>query len=160
MEVGPILRALPAAEAAAVGIDGDTAVVGCGAAEVVVADGPLAFSRLDGLSPGWWSGFCAYDLGRSVERVRPGRPAASPQIVPDVMFIRFAAFAELDRRTGEVGRLVAAVPPAARSKPRSTRRWHRARWRCPTGRRASTARGSSAACARSSTTSGPVTAIR
>jgi para-aminobenzoate synthetase component I len=106
MDVGPVLAALPGGIPAAVGLDGPNVVVACGADEVVVADGPPAFSRLDRLGPGWWAGFCAYDLGRSVERIRPGRPSTGAASVPDALFIRFAAFAELDRRHGTVHRVV------------------------------------------------------
>jgi para-aminobenzoate synthetase component 1 len=106
MELGPVLAALPRGVAAAAGLDGDRAVVACGAAEAVVADGEGAFGHLDRLGPGWWAGFCSYDLGRAVERVRPGRAGSAAAAVPDVVFIRFAAFAELDRRRGDVHRVV------------------------------------------------------
>jgi para-aminobenzoate synthetase component 1 len=99
MAVGPILAALPAGLAAAVGSDGSRSVVACGAEEVVRCDGPAAFPALDRLGPGWWAGFLCYDLGRSVERVHP-RPMASERFLPDVCFIRFGAHAEVDRRTG------------------------------------------------------------
>jgi para-aminobenzoate synthetase component 1 len=100
MEVGPILAALPAGLAAAVGIDGDRAVVACGAEEIVRVDGPDAFDALDRLGPGWWAGFVTYDLGRSIERVRP-RTVRSDPFLPDVCFLRFGARAEIDRRRGE-----------------------------------------------------------
>jgi para-aminobenzoate synthetase component 1 len=100
MEVGPILAALPAAVPAAVGGDGATVVVACGAEDVVVADGALAFARLDDLAPGWWGGFLAYDLGRSVERVVPGPAGSAAPTVPEMVFIRFGAYAVLDRRRG------------------------------------------------------------
>ncbi|MGZ4691099.1 MAG: anthranilate synthase component I family protein [Acidimicrobiia bacterium] len=104
MEVGPILAALPREQSVAVGLDGSRAVVACGAAEIVSLDGAEAFDRLDRLGPGWWAGFAAYDLGRSVERVRPraapSRPQAVVAAVPDLCFIRFAAYAEIDRRSG------------------------------------------------------------
>jgi para-aminobenzoate synthetase component 1 len=99
MEVGPILAALPAGLPAAVGLDGDRAVVACGAEEIVRCGGPKAFPTLDRLGPGWWAGFVTYDLGRSIERVRP-RTVPSEPFLPDVCFLRFGARAELDRRTG------------------------------------------------------------
>ncbi len=106
MEVGPILGALPRELPAAVGLDGTRAVVACGAAEIVALDGPEALDRLDRLGPGWWAGFLAYDLGRSIERVirrpapglRAQRREAPSQ--PNAAFIRFAAYAEIDRRSG------------------------------------------------------------
>jgi para-aminobenzoate synthetase component I len=102
MEVGPILAALPRELPAAVGLDGSRAVVACGADEIVTIDGAGAFDRLDRLGPGWWAGFVAYELGASVERVRRARPATSERAgsFPAVCFIRFAAYAEIDRRTG------------------------------------------------------------
>jgi para-aminobenzoate synthetase component I len=110
MEVGPILAALPSALPAAVGFDGPVAVVACGAVELVVADGPEVFPRLDRLGPGWWAGFLAYDLGRSVERVNSRQFGLAPARVPDALFIRFAAYAELDRRTGRCTRLTGSGP--------------------------------------------------
>jgi para-aminobenzoate synthetase component I len=98
MEVGRILAALPRDEPAAVGLDGSRAVVACGAEEIVTVDGANAFDRLDRLGPGWWAGFLSYELGRSVERVEPRRAPSSP--FPDMYFIRFGAYAEIDRRTG------------------------------------------------------------
>lgn len=105
MEVGPILAALPASLPAAVGFDGPAVVVACGAEEVVSVDGPEAFARLDRLGPGWWAGFLAYDLGRSVEHVTPGLASSAAPTVPDALFIRFAAYAVIDRRTGRTTRL-------------------------------------------------------
>ncbi len=101
MEVGPILAALPPELPAALGIDGSRAVVACGAEEIVNIDGPDAFDRLDRLGPGWWAGFLAYELGHSIERVRarPTGRSGSPA-VPDALFIRFAAYVEIDRRSG------------------------------------------------------------
>lgn len=99
MEVGPILAALPRELPAAIGLDGSRAVVACGAEEIVALDGPEALERLDRLGPGWWAGFLAYDLGRSIERVRP-RPGARPPDGPNAVFVRFGATAELERRTG------------------------------------------------------------
>ena len=104
MEVGPILAGLPIEVPAAVGLDGRRAVVACGAEEIVAVDGPAAFDRLDRLGPGWWAGFVAYDLGRAIERVRPRAASDQPGTgpggppLPDAVFIRFGAYAEIDRR--------------------------------------------------------------
>jgi para-aminobenzoate synthetase component 1 len=102
MQVGPILAALPRELPTAIGLDGPRAVVACGAEEIVRVDGVGTFERLDHLGMGRWAGFLGYDLGRSIERVEPRRPPAraSGPILPDACFIRFAAYAELDRRTG------------------------------------------------------------
>ncbi len=99
MEVGPILAALPRELPAAIGLDGTRATVACGAEEIVTVDGAGAFDRLDRLSPGWWAGFLAYDLGRAVERVR-SRTGRGPRPHPDVVLVRFAARAEVDRLDG------------------------------------------------------------
>ncbi len=168
MEVGPILAGLPIEEPAAVGLDGSRAVVACGAEEIVAVDGAAAFDRLDRLGPGWWAGFLTYELGRSIERVRPaasrftpGSPTAGP--LPGAVFIRFAAYAEIDRRGSGcrvVGRgaarrhLEAALDAAgtgARARP------DRASDRGP---RASGGRSSKPACGRSSITSRRATATR
>lgn len=105
MEVGRILAALPREQPVAVGLDGSRAVVACGAEEIVSVNGADAFDRLDRLGPGWWAGFLAYDLGRSVEGVRPRAPSTvrghfEESLLPDMHFIRFEAYVEIDRRTG------------------------------------------------------------
>ena len=110
MEVGSILAALPVSLPAAVGLDGSSVVVACGAEEVVAIDGPETFSRLDRLGPGWWAGFLSYDLGRSVEHVTPPAPVIRRTSVPDALFIRFAASAVLDRRNGRCMRLMGKGP--------------------------------------------------
>jgi para-aminobenzoate synthetase component I len=98
MQVGPILAGLPNQIPAAVALDGRRAVIACGAEEIVAVDGPAAFHSLDRLGPGWWVGFVAYDLGRSIERVRPrAAPSSVPTPIPDLCFIRFGAYAEIDR---------------------------------------------------------------
>ncbi len=104
MEVGPILAALPIDVPAAVGLDGDRVVVACGAEEVEALDGGAALDRLDRLGRGWWAGFLAFDLGRAIERVRPrldshrtGAGAIGAPL-PDAVFVRFGAYAEIDRR--------------------------------------------------------------
>ena len=65
-------------------------MIGVAPDEVVTASGEAAFARLDGLSPGWWAGFAAYDLGRAVERIVPRR-GHGPDELPDLVLARFAA---------------------------------------------------------------------
>ena len=69
--------------------DGDRTIVAAEPSEIVEARGSDAFAVLDGLTPGWWAGVLAYDLGRAVERVVP-RLADDLQL-PDLLFARYAA---------------------------------------------------------------------
>ncbi|MFM8237631.1 MAG: anthranilate synthase component I family protein [Actinomycetota bacterium] len=65
----------------------------------VRADGPDAFAALDTIaSGGFWAGFCAYDLGRSIEPV-PDR-AADDLGLPDLAFVRFANVREIAAPSG------------------------------------------------------------
>jgi para-aminobenzoate synthetase component I len=72
----------------------------CGtrASEVVVASGADAFTALDEMArAGFWVGFCAYDLGRAVERVEGN--AVDDLALPDIAFARFD-----DMRTWSIDR--------------------------------------------------------
>jgi len=73
---------------------GEATVVAGAPAEVVTAHGAEALDELDGLTPGWWAGYLAYDLGRAVERVRPRLPA--DPCLPDVVLARYDARLVLD----------------------------------------------------------------
>jgi para-aminobenzoate synthetase component 1 len=57
--------------------------------EVVAAHGAAALQALDTLTPGWWVGFLAYDLGRAVERVDERLP--DPGTIPDLLLARYDA---------------------------------------------------------------------
>ncbi len=57
--------------------------------EVVAARGADALRALDSLTPGWWVGFLAYDLGRAVEHVEPRLP--DPGTIPDLLLARYDA---------------------------------------------------------------------
>lgn len=83
--------------------DGHRTVIGAAPAEIVTANGAAALDLLDHLTPGWWAGFLAYDLGRAIERVAP-RPQVSETEggmatgslhtwapIPDLMLARFNA---------------------------------------------------------------------
>jgi para-aminobenzoate synthetase component 1 len=77
---------------------GHSTVVGVAPTEVVVASGGDTFAILDTLSPGWWVGWCAFELGHAAERV-VGRGASNePAAVPDAVFARFDAVAIVDAR--------------------------------------------------------------
>ncbi len=57
--------------------------------DVVFADGGDAFGMLDRIARGgFWVGYCAYDLGRAVERVPT--LAVDDLALPDLAFVRFA----------------------------------------------------------------------
>jgi para-aminobenzoate synthetase component 1 len=63
--------------------------------EVVVARGVDVFAALDHVANGgFWVGFCAYDLGRSIERI--DARTADDAGLPDVAFVRFDRVRELD----------------------------------------------------------------
>jgi para-aminobenzoate synthetase component 1 len=85
-----LARHLPPAAGLAVVRDGATTLVAAGAAEVVVASGADAFAALRRVGRGgFWTGFLSYDLGRSVERVRPR--ARDELGLPDLVLARFDA---------------------------------------------------------------------
>jgi para-aminobenzoate synthetase component I len=69
--------------------DGRDTIVGAAPARVVTGDGDAAFDALREIdSGGFWVGFCAYELGRSVERVTTRRRAEGVTL-PDVAFARY-----------------------------------------------------------------------
>jgi para-aminobenzoate synthetase component I len=68
--------------------DGERWLVGDDATDVVIASGAGAFDALDAMARGgFWVGFVAYDLGRTIERVTPR--AADDLGLPDLAFARF-----------------------------------------------------------------------
>jgi para-aminobenzoate synthetase component 1 len=68
---------------------GASTIVAADPVEVVVADGADALRALDELTPGWWAGSLAYDLGRAVETVRTRLPVEPA--VPDLVLARYEA---------------------------------------------------------------------
>jgi para-aminobenzoate synthetase component 1 len=85
-----VLARLPASRGCAVVRDGDATIVACAPAEVRAASGEDAFALLDDAGrEGFWVGFVAYDLGRSVERIRTR--IADDLAIPDVMLARYDA---------------------------------------------------------------------
>jgi para-aminobenzoate synthetase component 1 len=75
---------------------GRSTVVAVDPAEVVVASGRDAFRALDGLVPGFWVGWCAFELGHASERVVARGASREPATVPDAVFARFDALAIVD----------------------------------------------------------------
>ncbi len=139
-------RSLPIPEAATHPVvvrAGCATVVAAEPAEVVSAHGDEALEILDRLD-GWWAGFLAYDLGRSVERVhphhRPGphqhpgphhRPGPRDAL-PDLLLARYDARLVLDDdpsgparfegRAGAIRRLERRLESARRPRaPRELR---------------------------------------
>jgi para-aminobenzoate synthetase component I len=100
--VARLLAQLPPETGAVAMRAGRHAVVAALPDEVVCASGPDAFARLDSLTPGWWAGFAAYDLGRAVERVAPRRRAGGGDAPPDLLLARFPARALVDLTSGAV----------------------------------------------------------
>ncbi len=116
-----VLRHLPLARGCAIVRDGSATIVGWSPAEVRSADGEPALEVLRAVDAGgFWVGFCAYDLGRSIERVREG--AVDDLHLPDVAFARYDARlvihddGEIELVGDRVGRnrLAAAVRAAER----------------------------------------------
>ncbi|MFI5053268.1 MAG: anthranilate synthase component I family protein [Acidimicrobiia bacterium] len=91
-----LLARLPLGSGAAAVRRGDSTLVGVEPAELVMARGPGAVACLDTLAPGFWVGWCAFELGHSLERVVPLAASTEPAAVPDVMFARFEALAAVD----------------------------------------------------------------
>ena len=87
-----VLTALGTREVVAVR-DGARTLVAADPVETVVASGHDALAALDRLTPGWWAGYLAYDLGRGIERVTTRNP---PTSLPDLVLARFDARLVLD----------------------------------------------------------------
>lgn len=87
--VDRLLGALPPDLEIACVRDGPATVVAAGASDLRSARGTDALRALDELRSGWWAGFFAYDLGRSVEHV----PQIAPvdEALPDLLLARFDA---------------------------------------------------------------------
>jgi para-aminobenzoate synthetase component 1 len=88
-----LLRRVPAEIDAAVWRSGDATIVGVDTSAVVVADGVDASPALDALDRGTWVGWCAFELGHTIENVRPVAASTEARAVPDVVFARFASHA-------------------------------------------------------------------
>jgi len=85
---GSLLRVLDPLEDLAVVRDGARTVIAIEPVERLRLDGAAALEALASLTPGWWAGAIAYELGRDIEPT--GRPP-HPRTVPDLHLTRFAA---------------------------------------------------------------------
>ena len=74
---------------------GTHTLVGADPDEVAVGNGAAALSLLDQLTPGLWVGWCAFELGHALERVVPRSASLDERSVPDAVFARFGAVAEV-----------------------------------------------------------------
>jgi para-aminobenzoate synthetase component 1 len=93
-----LLARIPPEVAVAAVRRGDTTVVAVEPAEVVVASGPDAFAALDRLAPGFWVGWCSFELGHAAERVAARGASLDACTVPDAVFARFDAHAVISAR--------------------------------------------------------------
>jgi para-aminobenzoate synthetase component 1 len=75
----------------------DCTIVGYEPDEVVVADGIEALRALDHLAPGFWVGWCAFELGHSIEStgLAPRGAHVEAGRVPDLVFARFDTHAAI-----------------------------------------------------------------
>ncbi|MFA5884084.1 MAG: anthranilate synthase component I family protein [Acidimicrobiia bacterium] len=113
-----VLEVLGAADApVAVLRRGDGWLVAWEPVEVVEGHGAAVLDAIEGLAPGLWAGFLAFELGRAVEAVRPGRASATAATVPDGLLVRFARHARVPTLDGLLPRSLAPVRlgPADRS---------------------------------------------
>jgi para-aminobenzoate synthetase component 1 len=86
---------LPCVAAAPVGLRvGSRAMIAAEPAEVVAASGRAALAALEHLTPGWWAGYVAFDLGRVVEPIH--ERLADDLDLPDLLLARYEAHAVLD----------------------------------------------------------------
>jgi para-aminobenzoate synthetase component 1 len=84
---GAVLAGLGRSDAVAVR-DRSATLIGVDPVETVVASGGDALDAIRRLGPGWWAGFVAYDLARSIERVVTRN---APTSLPDLVLARFDA---------------------------------------------------------------------
>jgi para-aminobenzoate synthetase component 1 len=91
-----LLARIPAEVGAAAVHWGPSTIVGASPVEVVAASGPSAIRHLDGLAPGFWVGWCGFELGHALERVVPRHASREGAVVPDLVFARYSALAIVD----------------------------------------------------------------
>jgi para-aminobenzoate synthetase component 1 len=93
-----LLARLPADVGAAVFRRGADTVLGTEPDELLVANGCDVLGALDTLDrcgDGTWVGWCAFELGHALERIRDGAASLEPASVPDAVFARFRALATI-----------------------------------------------------------------
>jgi para-aminobenzoate synthetase component 1 len=93
-----LVSAMPGGVALTAVRRGRSVVVGVAPAEVVVASGADAFRTLDALTPGFWVGWCSFELGHATERIEARGASREAPVVPDLVFARFDAVAVVDPR--------------------------------------------------------------
>jgi para-aminobenzoate synthetase component 1 len=95
-----LISALPPGATVAAVRRGRSTVVGVAPAEVLVGAGAGVYASLDALPPGFWVGWCAFELGHAAERVVARGASTEPASVPDAVFARFDALAVVEPRGG------------------------------------------------------------
>jgi para-aminobenzoate synthetase component 1 len=81
---------LPCRAASPVGLrNGPGVIVAAEPVEVVAASGSAALAALRSLTPGWWAGFVAFDLGRVIEPVETR--LVDDDGLPDLLLARYDA---------------------------------------------------------------------
>jgi para-aminobenzoate synthetase component 1 len=93
-----LLARLPADAGAAVFRRGADTVVGAAPDDLLVANGCDVLGALDSIdrsADGTWVGWCAFELGHALERVRHGAASLEPPSLPDAVFARFGALAAI-----------------------------------------------------------------
>ncbi len=116
---------------------------------------PIAFAALDALAPGFWVGWCSFELGHAAERVVARGASTEPATVPDLVFARFDALAVIDPRGGirVRRRRTRPRPPRPRGRGAAHRSVQVLRSRRRTGAAASTVTTTPTASPRCSTCS-------
>jgi para-aminobenzoate synthetase component 1 len=94
---------------------GDGWLVASEPVEVVEGHGASALDVIDDLTPGFWAGFLAFELGHAVEAVRPGRAGSAAPTVPDTLLVRFARRDVVATLDGLAPRTPVQLGPAAHS---------------------------------------------
>src|SRR5262245_25534821 len=74
---------------------GGHTVVGAAPDDVVADGGAGPLAALDALAPGFWVGWCTFELGHAVGRVAPGCATRQAPAVPDLCFARFDSVARI-----------------------------------------------------------------
>jgi para-aminobenzoate synthetase component 1 len=95
-----LVSALPPGVAVTAVRRGRSTVVGASPSEVLVERGADAYRALDRLAPGFWVGWCSFELGHAAERVVARGASREAPTVPDLVLARFDAFAVVDPHGG------------------------------------------------------------
>jgi para-aminobenzoate synthetase component 1 len=90
-----LLARLPHDAGAAACRRGAHTVVGVAPDDLFVGNGADVPAAVDRLDPGFWVGWCSYELGHAFERVVPRGAASESPSVPDAVFARFGAIARV-----------------------------------------------------------------